>query len=105
MTYPRAQDNLASPASTKLISALQLQARMTRNLQHELMHIRMVPLDTLAERLYRVVRQTAKETGRKAQLELDGGHTELDRAVLDKIAAPLEHLVRNAVAHGIESAR
>jgi chemosensory pili system protein ChpA (sensor histidine kinase/response regulator) len=75
---------------------------MTRNLQHELMHIRMVPLDTLAERLYRVVRQTAKETGRKAQLELDGGHTELDRAVLDKIAAPMEHLVRNAVAHGIE---
>ncbi len=96
-----AQDNLLSGLN-ETDNALQLQARMTRNLQHELMHIRMVPLDTLAERLYRVVRQTAKETGRKAQLELDGGRTELDRAVLDKIAAPMEHLVRNAVAHGIE---
>jgi chemosensory pili system protein ChpA (sensor histidine kinase/response regulator) len=96
-----AQDNLLS-GLTETDNALLLQARMTRNLQQELMHIRMVPLDTLAERLYRVVRQTAKETGRKAQLELDGGRTELDRAVLDKIAAPLEHLVRNAVAHGIE---
>ncbi len=96
-----AQDNLLSGLN-ETDNALQLQARMTRHLQHELMHIRMVPLNTLAERLYRVVRQTAKETGRKAQLELDGGHTELDRAVLDKIAAPMEHLVRNAVAHGIE---
>jgi chemosensory pili system protein ChpA (sensor histidine kinase/response regulator) len=96
-----AQDNLLSGLN-ETDNALLLQARMTRNLQQELMHIRMVPLDTLAERLYRVVRQSAKETGRKAQLELDGGHTELDRAVLDKIAAPLEHLVRNAVAHGIE---
>jgi chemosensory pili system protein ChpA (sensor histidine kinase/response regulator) len=49
-----------------------------------------------------VVRQTAKDTGHKAQMELDGGQTEMDRAVLDKIAAPLEHMVRNAVAHGIE---
>lgn len=96
-----AQDNLLSGLN-ETDNALLLQARMTRNLQQELMHIRMVPLDTLAERLYRVVRQTAKEIGRKAQLELDGAHTELDRAVLDKIAAPLEHLVRNAVAHGIE---
>ena len=64
--------------------------------------MRMVPLNTLAERLYRVVRQSAKDAGRRAQLELEGGQTELDRAVLDKISAPLEHLVRNAVAHGIE---
>ena len=96
-----AQDNLLSGLN-EADNALLLQSRMTRNLQQELMHIRMVPLDTLAERLHRVVRQTAKDTGRKAQLELDGGQTELDRAVLDKIAAPLEHLVRNAVAHGIE---
>jgi len=96
-----AQDNLLSGLN-EADNALLLQSRMTRNLQQELMHIRMVPLNTLAERLHRVVRQTAKDTGRKAQLELDGGQTEMDRAVLDKIAAPLEHLVRNAVAHGIE---
>jgi chemosensory pili system protein ChpA (sensor histidine kinase/response regulator) len=96
-----AQDNLLSGLN-ETDNALQLQSRMTRNLQQELMHIRMVPLSTLAERLYRVVRQTAKDTGHKAQMELDGGQTEMDRAVLDKIAAPLEHMVRNAVAHGIE---
>ena len=96
-----AQDNLLSGLN-ETDNALLLQSRMTRNLQQELMHIRMVPLNTLTERLHRVVRQTAKETGRKAQLDLDGGQTEMDRTVLDKIAAPLEHLVRNAVAHGIE---
>jgi chemosensory pili system protein ChpA (sensor histidine kinase/response regulator) len=97
-----AQENLLSGLN-ETDNALRLQSRMTRNLQQELMHIRMVPLNTLAERLHRVVRQTAKETGRKAQMELEGGQTEMDRAVLDKIAAPLEHLVRNAVAHGIET--
>lgn len=97
-----AQDNLLS-GLTEADSALIQQSRMARTLQQELMHMRMVPLNTLAERLYRIVRQSAKETGRRAQLELEGGQTELDRVVLDKIAAPLEHLVRNAVAHGVES--
>jgi chemosensory pili system protein ChpA (sensor histidine kinase/response regulator) len=83
-------------------TALTQQARMTRSLQQELMHIRMVPINNLAERLHRVVRQSAKETGRRAQLDIGGGQTEIDRTVLDRIAAPLEHLVRNAVAHGIE---
>ncbi len=96
-----AQDNLLS-GLTEADTALIQQSRMARTLQQELMHMRMVPLNTLAERLYRIVRQSAKETGRRAQLELEGGQTELDRAVLDKIAAPLEHLVRNAVAHGVE---
>jgi chemosensory pili system protein ChpA (sensor histidine kinase/response regulator) len=99
-----AQDNLLAGLN-EADGALIQQSRMTRTLQQELMRIRMVPLNTLAERLHRVVRQAAKETGRKGQLELDGGQTELDRAVLDKIAAPLEHLVRNAVAHGIEAPR
>lgn len=81
---------------------LHLQSRLTRNLQHELMRLRMVPFATLSERLHRVVRQAAKELGRKAQLEIEGGRIEMDRTVLDRIAAPLEHLLRNAVAHGIE---
>lgn len=96
-----AQDNLLA-GLTEADTALVQQSRMTRTLQQELMHMRMVPLNALAERLYRIVRQSAKEAGRRAQLELEGGQTELDRAVLDKIAAPLEHLVRNAVAHGVE---
>ena len=81
---------------------LHLQSRMTRNLQHELMRMRMVPFATLSERLHRVVRQAAKDLGRKAQLEIEGTRLELDRTVLDRIAAPLEHLLRNAVAHGVE---
>lgn len=96
------QDNLFAGLN-EADNALIQQSRMARTLQQELMHLRMVPLNTLAERLHRVVRQSAKHTGRKAQLEIDGGQTELDRGVLDKIAAPLEHLVRNAIAHGIEN--
>jgi chemosensory pili system protein ChpA (sensor histidine kinase/response regulator) len=95
------QENLVSGLS-EAENALVLQSRMTRNLQQELMHIRMVPINNLAERLHRVARQAAKETRRRVHLDIDGGQTELDRTVLDKIAAPLEHLVRNAVAHGIE---
>ena len=83
--------------------ALHLQSRMTRNLQHELMRMRMVPFATLSERLHRVVRQAAKDLGRKAQMQIEGTRTELDRTVLDRIAAPLEHLLRNAVAHGLEA--
>ncbi len=98
-----AQDNLLAGAE-EADRALRLQARMTRTLQHELIHIRMVPFDTLAERLHRVVRQAAKELERKAQLEIAGGETELDRSLLDRLAAPLEHLLRNAVAHGVETA-
>jgi chemosensory pili system protein ChpA (sensor histidine kinase/response regulator) len=61
-----------------------------------------VPLANLADRFYRVVRQTAKEVDKKANLELKGARVELDRSVLEKITAPFEHLLRNAVAHGIE---
>ncbi|TXG95736.1 MAG: response regulator [Zoogloea sp.] len=83
-------------------SALHAQSRMARELQQSLMHVRMVPFDSLAERLYRLVRQTAKELGRRANLDIIGGQIEVDRSVLDAMTAPLGHLVRNAVAHGIE---
>ncbi|MDW8324081.1 MAG: Hpt domain-containing protein [Burkholderiales bacterium] len=95
------QDNLLAGLD-EAERSLHMQSRMTRNLQHELMRMRMMPFATLSERLHRVVRQTAKELGRKAHLQIEGGRTELDRSVLDRIAAPLEHLLRNAVAHGIE---
>ena len=72
-------------------------------LQQGLMGVRLVPLGNLADRFYRVVRQTAKDVNRKANLELKGIRTELDRSVLEKITAPFEHLLRNAVAHGIET--
>lgn len=83
-------------------AALLQQGRMTRTLQQELMRTRMVPLGSIAERLHRIVRQTAKELGKKANLELSGTQVELDRSVLEKMTAPFEHLLRNAIAHGLE---
>ena len=84
-------------------AALIAQSRQTRTLQQALMSVRMTPFDSLADRLYRVVRQSAKDLGKRANLELRGGRIELDRSVLERITGPLEHLLRNAVAHGIES--
>jgi chemosensory pili system protein ChpA (sensor histidine kinase/response regulator) len=66
------------------------------------MGVRMVPFDSLAERLHRVVRQAAKDTGKRANLDIRQGQTELDRSVLEKMAGPLEHMLRNSVAHGLE---
>ena len=83
-------------------AALLQQGRIGRELQQDLMRMRAVPFATLSERLHRVVRQTARETGRKAELEIQGAQIELDRGVLERIAAPLEHMLRNAVVHGVE---
>ena len=81
---------------------LAVQARLTRDLQDDLLRARMVEFDTLSDRLYRVVRQAAKESGKQVRLNLVGGAIELDRSVLDRMAPAFEHLLRNAVAHGIE---
>jgi chemosensory pili system protein ChpA (sensor histidine kinase/response regulator) len=83
--------------------AIHAQARLNRELQQGLMGVRLVPLGNLADRFYRVVRQTAKEIDKKANLELKGIRTELDRSMLEKITGPFEHLLRNAIAHGIEA--
>ncbi len=82
--------------------AIHAQARLNRDLQQGLMGVRLVPLGNLADRFYRIVRQTAKELDKKANLELKGTRTELDRSVLEKMTAPFEHLLRNAIAHGLE---
>jgi chemosensory pili system protein ChpA (sensor histidine kinase/response regulator) len=75
---------------------------LSRELSQRMMGVRMVPFESLAVRLHRVVRQAAKDTGRRANLDIRHGQTELDRSVLDKMAGPLEHMLRNSVAHGIE---
>ena len=83
-------------------AAVFAQARLSRELSQRLMGVRMVPFESLAERLHRVVRQAAKDTGKRANLDIRHGQTELDRSVLDKMAGPLEHMLRNSVAHGLE---
>ncbi|MFK3740183.1 Hpt domain-containing protein [Massilia sp. TN1-12] len=81
---------------------LAAQARLTRDLQRDLMRVRMVPFASLSERLFRVARQTAKETDKRVNLDIRGGAVEIDRSVLERMAAPFEHLLRNAIVHGIE---
>jgi chemosensory pili system protein ChpA (sensor histidine kinase/response regulator) len=84
-------------------AALQQQNRMNRELQQGLMRVRMLPFATISERLQRIVRQTARELHKRVEMTIDGENIELDRGVLDKLGAPLEHLLRNAVAHGLET--
>jgi len=83
---------------------LTAQARQTRELQRGLLRTRMVEFEGLSERLYRVVRQASKDTGRQVRLDIIGGSIEMDRGVLDRMTPAFEHLLRNSVAHGIEDA-
>jgi chemosensory pili system protein ChpA (sensor histidine kinase/response regulator) len=84
-------------------AAILAQARLNREVQQELLSVRMVPFGSIVDRLYRIVRQAAKEVGKRANLEIGGAQIELDRTVLEKMLAPLEHMLRNAVAHGLEA--
>jgi len=84
-------------------AALSAQGRLARDVQQQLFSIRTVPFGSLSERLYRILRGTARELGKRANLEIRGAQTELDRAVLEKLVGPLEHLLRNALDHGIEA--
>ncbi len=79
------------------------QSRVTAELQSGLMRTRMVPFERHVARLARLVRQAAAETGKQAELAVEGASGELDRQVLDKMLPPLEHMMRNAVVHGIEA--
>jgi chemosensory pili system protein ChpA (sensor histidine kinase/response regulator) len=78
------------------------QSRVNTELQESLMHTRMVPMAESAPRLRRVVRQTAAELGKRAALSFEGAEVEMDRNVVERMMAPLEHMLRNSIAHGIE---
>ncbi len=81
---------------------LQQQARVVTELQNGLMRTRMVPFQRYVQRLSRIVRQAAADTGKSAELMVEGASGELDRQVLERMLPPFEHLLRNAVVHGIE---
>ncbi len=91
--------NLNNDADTLLVQ----QGRVTAELQDGLMRTRMVPFQRHVSRLARIVRQAAKDSGKPTELSVLGGG-ELDRQVLERMLGPLEHLLRNAVVHGIEPA-
>lgn len=83
---------------------LAVQARVNTELQEGLMRTRMVPFERMVPRLQRVVRQVAAELGKQVELEIGSVQGEMDRSVLERMLAPLEHMLRNAVDHGLESA-
>ncbi|HEY9144013.1 MAG TPA: response regulator, partial [Arenimonas sp.] len=92
-------DDLVRQYETLLLQ----QSRVSSDLQEGLMRTRMVPFDALVPRLRRVLRQSGSETGKQVNLKVDGASGEMDRNVLDRMTAPLEHMLRNAVAHGLET--
>jgi chemosensory pili system protein ChpA (sensor histidine kinase/response regulator) len=79
------------------------QARVITDLQNSLMRTRMVPFQRHVQRLTRLVRQAANDTGKRCELVVQGATAELDRQSLERMVPPLEHMLRNAVIHGIES--
>jgi two-component system, chemotaxis family, sensor kinase CheA len=88
----------------KFADAMAFQARVLNDLQRSVMKIRMVPVDQLFRRFPRMVRDVSRQCGREVELIVSGQDTDLDKGILDAIAEPLTHLVRNAVSHGIEPA-
>ena len=86
-----------------ILAAYQRLDLITMELQESVMKTRMQPIDTLWNKFPRVVRDLALECGKKINVSMDGQETELDRTLLEAIKAPLTHLVRNAVDHGIET--
>jgi chemosensory pili system protein ChpA (sensor histidine kinase/response regulator) len=83
--------------------ALLSQARLSRDVQQALFSVRTVPFSNVTERLYRILRMLSKELQKRANLDIEGAHHGLDRAVLERLVGPLEHLLRNSLDHGIES--
>jgi len=86
----------------KFADAMAFQARVLNDLQRSVMKIRMVPVDQLFRRFPRMVRDVSRQCGREVELLVSGQDTDLDKGILDAIAEPLTHMVRNAVSHGIE---
>ena len=92
-------DDITRQSETLLLQ----QSRVSSDLQEGLMRTRMVPFDALVPSLRRTLRQAAQELGKRAQLRVEGAHGEMDRNLLERMKAPFEHMLRNALAHGIES--
>jgi chemosensory pili system protein ChpA (sensor histidine kinase/response regulator) len=97
-------NELLNGLTTETETLLTQQARITAELQSGLMKTRMVPFQRHVARLARIVRQACADTGKAAELVVEGENSEIDRQVLESMLPPFEHLLRNAVAHGIEDA-
>ncbi|MHB8453468.1 MAG: hybrid sensor histidine kinase/response regulator [Acidiferrobacterales bacterium] len=97
-TIQSSMDTFVGEAET----VLQQQARVNTELQEGLMRTRMISFSTQAARLRHIVRQTARELGKRVELQLAGAEVEVDRTVLDRMIGPFEHMIRNSIDHGVE---
>ncbi len=98
----RHNPELAALRSPAVLRSLAQLARITGDLQKTAMSMRMVPVGGLFQKMNRLVRDLARKTGKQAEMEAIGGETELDRNVVEELADPLMHMVRNAADHGLE---
>lgn len=89
--------------SDQLQDGMLQMSNLIRDLHSQVMSVRMTPIENLMERLPRVVRDLARKSGKKVDLKIDGKDIELDRAIVDEMADPLVHILRNCVDHGIET--
>ncbi|MCG1020669.1 chemotaxis protein CheA [Sutcliffiella horikoshii] len=88
---------------SELTETVERMSRISNDLQNIILNMRMVPIDTVFNRFPRMVRQLARDLGKKVDIHIIGAETELDRTVMDEIGDPLVHLLRNAIDHGIET--
>ena len=96
------EENL-SAEQARIRQVVKTQSKMSQEMQQHLLATRLVAISTLSPRLQRIARQTAESLDKQVTLEIQGEQCELDRVVLQKITAPLEHMIRNAISHGIET--
>ncbi|MDH5797759.1 MAG: chemotaxis protein CheA [Paracoccaceae bacterium] len=102
-TLSQALKTIRVPAGSEVAQGLDDLNQLSRELQERVMSIRAQQIRPLFQRMFRIVREACAATGKKAVLETDGDTTEVDTAVIERLADPLTHMLRNAVDHGIES--
>ncbi len=100
----KARGKASESVGTALEESIQQLAVLTTGIQQLVLEMRMVPISPLFERCRRIVRDLATELGKKIDLVLIGAETSLDKKIIDQLGDPLNHMVRNSVDHGIESA-
>ena len=94
--------NMENALRTQENSLAQQSILLNSNLDN-LMKVRLLPIENISDKFFKLVGRTAKETNKRVSLEIIGEKTEVDRLVLDRVQIPLEHLIRNSIAHGIET--
>lgn len=87
----------------ELVESSAVVSQLVEEIRGLSLHLRMIPIDDTFKRFHRVVREISRDLGKEIRLKIEGGDTELDKGVVEKITDPLMHLVRNAIDHGIEA--